>query len=227
VRGVNALITTDRVGRRYQSGETWIDAVCDVTIQISAGERVALTGPSGSGKSTLLALLGALELPTSGAIAFAGRDIASLDARGRARYRRHEIAFIFQSFRLLPHLTALENVALPAMLAGVPKATAVERASVLLDRVGLRERRAHRPTRLSAGEQQRVAAARALINGPRLLLADEPTGNLDAESALAVLDLIDELVRERSLTLLVATHSPEIARRAGRAVALRSGRIAS
>ncbi|MBI3521832.1 MAG: ABC transporter ATP-binding protein [Chloroflexi bacterium] len=219
------LVETRALARRYRSGDSWIDALRDLSLEVRAGESVAVVGPSGSGKSTLLGLIGALDRPTSGTVHLDGRDLSRLRSRDLAGVRQRTVGFVFQSFRLLPHLTALENVALPALLAGSLRGEALARADALLARVGLGGRRTHRPSHLSAGEQQRVATARALVNEPRLLLADEPTGNLDAESARTLLALFDELRGERQLTLMIATHDLEIARRSDRVVALRSGRL--
>jgi ABC-type lipoprotein export system ATPase subunit len=220
-----ALVIARGLGRRYASGAAAVDALVDADLDITRGERVALVGPSGSGKTTLLNLIGGLDRPTSGTLMVGGRDLAALTRDDLARYRSAQVGFVFQSFRLLPHLTLVENVALPAVLAGAPRERAEARAGELLARVGLAARRDHRPGGASAGEQQRAAIARALVNGPALLLADEPTGNLDADSAAAVLALIDELHASEGLTLIVATHDPDIAARADRVIRLRAGRV--
>lgn len=221
---VEAFVSARGLGRRFASGAAAVDALADVDLDISRGERVALVGPSGSGKSTLLNLIGGLDRPTSGRLLVGGRDLAALSPDDLARYRSAEVGFVFQSFRLLSHLTLAENVALPAILAGTPRLPAEARAGELLARVGLAARAGHRPGDASAGEQQRAAIARALVNRPALLIADEPTGNLDADSAAAVLALIDELHADEGLTLIVATHDPDVAGRAGRLIALRAGR---
>jgi ABC-type lipoprotein export system ATPase subunit len=220
-----ALVIARGLGRRYASGAAAVDALVDADLDITRGERVALVGPSGSGKTTLLNLIGGLDRPTSGTLMVGGRDLAALTRDDLARYRSAQVGFVFQSFRLLPHLTLVENVALPAVLAGAPRERAEARAGELLARVGLAARGDHRPGGASAGEQQRAAIARALVNGPALLLADEPTGNLDADSAAAVLALIDELHASEGLTLIVATHDPDVAARSDRVIRLRAGRV--
>lgn len=221
-----SLVAATGVSRRYSIGGGEIRALDSVDLALTAGELVAVTGPSGSGKSTLLNLIGGLDRPTAGQLAVAGRDLRSLTPSGLAAYRRETVGFVFQAFRLLPHLSAAENVALPLLLAGAARSIAERRAADLLARVGLAARTRHRPSQLSAGEQQRVATARALVNEPRLLLADEPTGNLDSEASALLLDLFAELRAERGLTVLVATHDSELAARADRIVALRAGRLA-
>jgi putative ABC transport system ATP-binding protein len=182
-------------------------------------------GPSGSGKSTLLNLIGALDRPTEGRIIVGDRDIARLSTKEAACYRRREVGFIFQSFNLLPRLTVLENVALPLMFEGIAPAVRTRRARATLENLGLSDRLHHQPTTLSGGEQQRVAIARALINQPRLLLADEPTGNLDSRNAEAVVTLLADLNHTRGQTILLITHNPEVAGTAGQIVHMRDGRI--
>lgn len=221
-----AFVSARGLGRRYASAAATVDALADADLEIAEGERVALVGPSGSGKSTLLSLIGGLDRPTSGRILVGGHDLAALSPDDLARYRSAEVGFVFQTFRLLSHLSLAENVALPAILAGTPREHAEGRACELLARVGLAARAGHRPSNASSGEQQRAAIARALMNRPALLLADEPTGNLDADSAGAVLALIDELHASEGLTLIVATHDPDVAGRAGRLIRLRAGRLA-
>jgi ABC-type lipoprotein export system ATPase subunit len=219
------FIVARGVGRRYASGAAAVEALAEADLDVAPGARIALVGPSGSGKTTLLNLIGGLDRPTSGSLIVGGHDLATLSRDDLARYRSAEVGFVFQSFRLLPHLTLAENVALPAVLAGTAREQAEQRAAALLGRVGLAARADHRPGDASAGEQQRAAIARALVNRPMLLLADEPTGNLDAESAAAVLALIDELHGSEGLTLVVATHDPDVAARADRVVRLRAGRV--
>ena len=192
-------------------------------LDIAAGESVAILGASGSGKSTLLGLLAGLDLPTGGAVRIAGEDLFALDEDGRAALRGRLIGFVFQSFQLLPALTALENVMLPLELAGAPGAR--EQARAVLGRVGLDDRLQHYPKHLSGGEQQRVAIARAFATHPRLLLADEPTGNLDSETGAKIIDLLFELNRERGATLVLVTHDAELAQRCGRRLRLHSGRL--
>jgi putative ABC transport system ATP-binding protein len=221
---IGTLIQLAHVSRSFAVGERTIDAVKDVTLAIAAGQHVALVGPSGSGKSTLLNLIGGLDRPSSGTLVVDGRDISQLSPSMLAAYRRTTIGFVFQTFRLLRDLTALENAALPLVLAGRGHAAAESDVAPLLERVGLGRRFSHRPAQLSVGQQQRVALARALANRPRIVLADEPTANLDAESAEEVLGLLVELQRERALTVLVATHDAAVAARAGIVVHLEHGR---
>jgi putative ABC transport system ATP-binding protein len=211
--------------RRYKMGDTFVDALRGVDLEIGRGEFVALVGPSGSGKSTVLNLIGGLDRPTSGEIWIDGTELSDSDEKTLTRHRRQRVGFVFQSFNLLPRLTAEENVALPLMFSGVPEKERGARARELLERVGLEARLAHRPTQLSGGEQQRVAIARALVSQPALLLADEPTGNLDTVTGLEIMRLLKELNQEYGLTLLVVTHDPEVAAFADRVVRLRDGQV--
>jgi putative ABC transport system ATP-binding protein len=199
----------------------------DINLSIATGETVAIVGASGSGKSTLLGLLAGLDVPTRGAVRLFGEDLFARDEDGRARVRGQKIGFVFQSFQLLPHLNALENVLLPLELAGrTPDgADPVETSKALLARVGLGERLGHYPKYLSGGEQQRVALARAFVSRPPLLLADEPTGSLDAHTGEAVIELMFELNRERGSTLVLVTHDQDIAARCRRRIELHAGRI--
>lgn len=199
----------------------------DINATIFAGETVAIVGASGSGKSTLLGLLAGLDVPTRGTVRVFGDDLFARDEDGRARVRAERIGFVFQSFQLLPHLTALENVLLPLELSGrTPDGVdAVEAARVLLARVGLAERIAHYPKTLSGGEQQRVALARAFVTHPPILLADEPTGSLDARTGEAVIELMFTLNAERGSTLVLVTHESELAARCGRRIELAAGRV--
>jgi putative ABC transport system ATP-binding protein len=201
----------------------------DINLTIEPGETVAIVGASGSGKSTLLGLLAGLDVPTRGTVRLFDQDLFALDEDGRARVRAERIGFVFQSFQLLPHLTALENVLLPLELAGrVPDdRTPLDAARALLARVGLAERLSHYPKYLSGGEQQRVALARAFVGRPPILLADEPTGSLDARTGAAVIELIFELNRERGSTLVLVTHDPEIAALCSRRIELHAGRLKS
>jgi ABC-type lipoprotein export system ATPase subunit len=211
-----------RALRKVYPGAEPVVALESLDLEVAAGESLALVGESGSGKSTLLHLVGGIDRPTSGEIRVAGRSIASLAERELVLYRRRDVGMVFQFFNLLPHLTVLENVELPRRLDGGPDAA--ERATRLLERVGLGRRGAAHPYELSGGEMQRVAIARALATGARLLLADEPTGNLDSRNGEEVLGLLDEIRRERGVTLLLATHSAAAAARADRTVAMKDGR---
>ncbi|HBN54384.1 MAG TPA: macrolide ABC transporter ATP-binding protein [Stenotrophomonas sp.] len=218
------MIELRNVHRHYaMSGQT-VRALADVSLKIDAGEFVAITGQSGSGKSSLLNILGCLDHPTSGHYLIEERDVATLDDEASSDIRNRRIGFVFQSFHLLPRLTVRENVLLPLRFHRQPPAEAHERADALLERVGLAERRHHRPNELSGGQMQRAAIARALLLRPALLLADEPTGNLDSRSAADVLALIDEVHRDGQTVVLV-THDNDIAARAPRRVRLHDGRI--
>jgi putative ABC transport system ATP-binding protein len=199
-------------------------ALDDVSLQIDPAEYVAVVGPSGCGKSTLLHLLGCVDVPTSGAIAFAGHDVGSLSDTERSRLRLQEIGFVFQRFFLLPMLTAWENVELPQAENGVARAERRSRTAALLDYVGLTHRARHRPAEMSGGEMQRVAIARALANRPRLLLADEPTGELDQQTGEQITQLLDQLHQDGT-AVVVVTHDPAVAARAHRLLAMRDGRI--
>ncbi|WP_411286694.1 ABC transporter ATP-binding protein [Phenylobacterium sp.] len=208
----------------YIMGDEEVAALAGVTLQIARGEHVAVVGPSGSGKSSLMNILGGLDRPTTGAYRFDGEDVGRFDDDALAGFRRRRIGFVFQSFQLLPRLTALQNVELPMIYAGVPRAERRDRALGLLDRVGLGPRKSHRPTQLSGGQQQRVAIARSLANNPDLLLADEPTGALDSQTGKEVLALFRQLNGE-GLTLILVTHDAEVAGQAHRRVAFRDGLI--
>jgi putative ABC transport system ATP-binding protein len=201
----------------------------DINLVIAPGETVAIIGASGSGKSTLLGLLAGLDTPTKGTVRMFGNDLFARDEDGRAQLRGAQVGFVFQSFQLLPHLTALENVLLPLELGAAPPEgmSAIDAARALLERVGLAERLAHYPRTLSGGEQQRVALARAFVARPPILLADEPTGSLDAHTGEAVMDLMFELNRERGSTLVLVTHDPDIAARCARRIELHAGRVRS
>ncbi|WP_309090633.1 ATP-binding cassette domain-containing protein [Phenylobacterium sp.] len=200
-----------------------VEILRDVWLQVEPAETLAIVGPSGSGKSSLIALASGLERPTRGRVALLGEDLARLDEDGRARLRRGKVALVFQSFHLLPNMTAEENVAAPLEIAGARDGTRTARA--WLDRVGLSARCTHYPHQLSGGEQQRVALARALAARPALLFADEPTGNLDAANGALVTELMFELAQELSTTLVLVTHDAELAARAGRLVRMQDGRI--
>lgn len=214
------ILRGEELTRVYPDGA--VQALRGVSIRVRRHESVAITGPSGCGKSTLLHLLGGIDLPTTGEVYFEGSRMRDLDLDA---FHARRIGFIFQSFHLLPTLTAVENVQVPMFEGPWPRAERVARAESLLEEVGLAHRRNHLPSRLSVGERQRVAIARSLANEPALILADEPTGNLDSVSQSEVLALLDTLRRERSLTLVVVTHSPEVAAWADRILKLRDGRV--
>ncbi len=214
------------VERRYMRGSTPVLALHDVDLDIQPGEFVSMEGPSGSGKSTLLQLLGALDTPTSGTIRFEGNEMASASDSSLTRIRSQEIGFVFQQFNLIPTLTAAENVGIAMIPHGPSKAERRARSAELLERVGLGGRLDHLPSRMSGGEQQRVAIARALANRPRVIIADEPTGNLDSASAQDVMSLLNELQSgDEAVTIVVATHDTDVASRAGRRIRLRDGAV--
>jgi putative ABC transport system ATP-binding protein len=219
------VIRLEHVCRDFTVGDDVVHALADVTEHVRPGEHVALMGPSGSGKSTLLNVIGCLDRPTSGRYLLDGREVSALDDAALTDVRRHLIGFVFQSFHLVARLTAEENVELPMVFAGVPRAERRERVAAALAAVGLARRAGHRPEQMSGGERQRVAIARAMILRPRLLLADEPTGNLDSTSGRQVLDLLDGL-HDAGLTLVVVTHDPNVARRADRVLVMTDGRVA-
>jgi putative ABC transport system ATP-binding protein len=214
---------TCRALRKVYEGAQPVVALDSVDLEIATGEFLAVVGPSGGGKSTLLHLLGGIDRPTSGSVTVGGRDLGTANENELTLYRRRDVGIVFQFFNLLPHITVLENVELPRALDGASDAR--RRAEELLDRVGLLHRAGAYPWELSGGEMQRVAIARALVTGARLLLADEPTGNLDTANGERVLELLDEMRRERSLTLVLATHSVNAARRSDRVLEIRDGRI--
>ena len=220
-----ALETLD-LTKVYGEGDTAVHALDGVSIEVATGEMVAIMGPSGSGKSTLLHLLGALDTPSSGEIALGGQRYDGLGDAELTRLRRERIGFVFQLFNLLPALTAEENVLLPALIAGHRDEATRERTRELLGRVGLGNRREHLPAELSGGEQQRVSIARALQRSPEIVLADEPTGNLDTRSSGQVLELLGDLNRSEGQTLVMVTHDPAAAATAGRVVFFRDGRVA-
>jgi putative ABC transport system ATP-binding protein len=218
-----SMIRLSGIRKRLRSGDGMVEILRGIDLEVVRGESVAVIGPSGSGKSTLLGLIAGLDAPSEGQVTLGDTDLASLDEDGRARLRGERIGFVFQSFHLMPTLTALENVMVPLELAGEPAAEAT--ALGLLERVGLGRRAGHYPAQLSGGEQQRVALARALARRPEVVLADEPTGNLDAATGRQVIDLLLELHRERGTTLVLVTHDPAVASRSGRVVELREGLI--
>jgi putative ABC transport system ATP-binding protein len=222
-----AILEGRALRRTYRLGATRTAALRGVDLAVARGELVAVQGRSGSGKTTLINLLGLLDPPDAGEVLLDGRAVHDLDEDERSRLRLARFGFVFQSFNLVPVLSAAENVELPLQLAGVPRAERSERAGALLADVGLAERRQARPDLLSGGERQRVAIARALANAPSILLADEPTASLDTATAAGILDLFARIVRERGVTLIVATHDPQVVARAGRVVVLADGQVAA
>jgi lipoprotein-releasing system ATP-binding protein len=221
------LITARDLHKSYPVGKRTLEVLRGIDLEVVRGEFLALRGASGAGKSTLLHLLGGLDLPNAGEIRFDGMDLRALSAGALAQWRNRRIGFIFQAYHLLPELSALENVALPARLARIAPAEAARRAVALLERVGLAQRLEHRPYELSGGEQQRVAIARALVNEPDLILADEPTGNLDSHTGGDIIQLLETLRAERQATFIMATHDAHIAARARRVIELADGQLAS
>lgn len=221
------LIRLDAVSRRFTLGGTEVAALEHVSLRVAEGEYLAVMGPSGSGKSTLLNVLGLLDRPDEGQYWLGGQDIATLSEPALAQLRGHRIGFVFQSFHLIPRLTARENVELPLMLCGVLPAERHRRSQQLLGELGLENRADHRPAELSGGQRQRVAIARAMAMAPRLILADEPTGNLDSRSGEEVITLLEGLNREQGITLMVVTHDPRLGERAGRRILMNDGRISS
>ncbi len=218
------ILEVERLTKNYPSANGRpLTVLHEVSFELEAGATAAIVGPSGSGKTTLLGLCAGLDRATSGVVRLDGVDLTALDEEARARVRRERVGFVFQSFNLLPTLTALENVMVPAELRGAAGAAPLARE--LLARVGLGDRLGHYPAQLSGGEQQRVALARAFINRPRILFADEPTGNLDAETARTIVGLVFELNREAGTTLVLVTHDHELARRTGRVIRLRGGEV--
>jgi putative ABC transport system ATP-binding protein len=223
------MIIARNLSQTYRSGTEPLTVLRDVDLEIAAQEFVAIVGPSGSGKTTLLGLLAGLDTPATGTVELAGQSLNDLTEDGRARFRAANIGFVFQTFQLVPTLTAVENVLVPLELAGAPGSTREldDRAGALLTRVGLGDRLGHYPQQLSGGEQQRVALARAFASEPKILFADEPTGNLDGETGGRIIDLMMGLNAESGTTLILVTHDLDLAARAGRVIRLASGRVVS
>jgi putative ABC transport system ATP-binding protein len=220
----DAIVEARRVSKTFPMAAAPVTALDDVTLRVNAGEYVAVVGPSGCGKSTLLHILGCVDVPTSGEVAFAGRTVAALSDAERSRLRLQDIGFVFQRFFLLPMLSAWENVELPQAENGVARVERTKRTEELLAYVGLAHRASHRPSELSGGEMQRVAIARALANRPKLLLADEPTGELDQRTGEQIVELLDRLHQDGT-AVVVVTHDSSVAGRAGRLLTMRDGRI--
>jgi putative ABC transport system ATP-binding protein len=220
----NEIIRLDNIFKTYRMGNSIIQAVCDVSLNINKGEFVAITGPSGSGKSTMMNMVGALDLASKGEILLDGIDIEHLAESRLAQIRGKRIGFIFQTFNLIPTLNALENVALPMIFQGVPNRKRMERAKLLLEEVKLERRMYHLPNELSGGERQRVAIARALANDPEVILADEPTGNLDSKTGEEILKMFIEL-NKKGKTIIMITHDNNLAKRAQRIIRIRDGKI--
>ena len=220
------MLVVQELKKSFQSGGTTVRAVDGISFQVTDGEFASIIGKSGSGKSTLLSLLGALEKPSSGSILVNDRDITKMRERAQTTYRAKKIGFVFQSYNLVPNLTARENVMLPMEFAGVPAGTRRKRAAMLLSKVGLSEdQQKRKPTRLSGGQQQRVAIARALANKPQLILADEPTGNLDSQTGEMIFNLLHQLARTERTTIIVVTHDLSIAGKTDKTFRLQDGKI--
>jgi putative ABC transport system ATP-binding protein len=220
------IIETEQIAKRYVMGSEVIEALKSVSISINKGEYVAFMGPSGSGKSTLMNIVGCLDTPTNGRYVLNNKDVSDMGENELAEVRNKEIGFVFQTFNLLPRMTSLENVALPLIYAGLNKAQRIEKGMIALKNVGLENRAGHRPNELSGGQRQRVAIARALVNDPSILLADEPTGNLDSKTSHEIMDLFDQL-HSKGNTIVMVTHEEDIAQYAHRIVRLRDGLVES
>lgn len=224
--GKKQIIALDGVTKTYKMGESSLNALDDIFIFVNGGEFIAVMGPSGCGKSTLMNMIGCLDRPTSGKILIKGQDVAELSDNRLARVRSETIGFVFQTFNLIPRISALKNVAMPLVFAGVPKGERERRARELLESVGLGKRMNHTPDKLSGGERQRIAIARALVNDPKIILADEPTGNLDSKTGIEIMEIIKAL-NARGKTIVLVTHDPKVAAYAGKIYHMRDGRIES
>lgn len=218
------IIRFENIIKYYRVGSLVVEALRSITLSIYRNEYIAIMGPSGSGKSTLMNILGCLDTPTGGSYFMNGKDVSKMEDNQLADIRNKEIGFVFQTFNLLPRYSALENVMLPLIYAGVPKAERLERAKLVLDQVGLSDRMAHKPNELSGGQRQRVAVARALVNKPTIILADEPTGNLDSKTSVDIMNLFSE-IHANGNTIVLVTHEEEIAHHSHRIVRLRDGLI--
>jgi putative ABC transport system ATP-binding protein len=219
------MIKLDNITKEYRMGEDIVHAVSGISLEIKEGEFVALVGPSGSGKSTTMHIIGGLDTPTSGRVVVDGQDLSRASDKELSRYRNEKIGFVFQAFNLHPTYTATENVALPLIFSGIGQRKRMKMAAEALEIVGLAERASHRPNQLSGGEKQRVSIARALVTQPKILLADEPTGNLDSRNGKHVMELLSQLNKEKGITLIIVTHDMEIAAVAGRIIKMRDGKI--
>lgn len=220
-----AIITAQNIDKAFELGDQWVQALDEINVDIPEGQFIAIMGPSGSGKSTLLYLLGGLDRPSAGEIIVAGQDITRLGGEELARFRRETIGFIFQAFHLVPTMTALENVALPGVFAGLPRDLRERRAIKLLTALGMEERLDHKPSQLSGGQQQRVAIARALFNNPPIIMADEPTGALDSKTGQNVMRMLRWLCTKQGKTVVIVTHDPGVASYSDRMLQLKDGRI--
>jgi putative ABC transport system ATP-binding protein len=223
---MQAIISTKELTKSYIMGPTQVHALRGITLDIKRNEYVALMGPSGSGKSTLMNLIGCLDTPSSGEYWLNGTNVGTMEDNDLAEVRNKEIGFVFQTFNLLPRLSALENVALPLVYGGIGKAARLKKAQEVLDAVGLGDRVEHKPNELSGGQRQRVAIARALVNDPSIILADEPTGNLDTKTSIEIMGIFEE-IHKNGNTIILVTHEPEIAAHAHRAIRLRDGLVES
>lgn len=222
---MSSILRLDKISKTYEQGGEALTVLKNASFEIKAGEIVALVGPSGSGKSTLLHIAGLLDSPSSGKISMSGRDLSGCNDKQRTLIRRHQMGFVYQFHYLQPEFSALENIVLPQMIAGVKKSEAKKNALSLLGGMGLANRVEHRPARLSGGEQQRVAIARGLANNPQLLIADEPTGNLDPQTADGVFKLLLDRVRNQNIGALIATHNMDLAKRMDRILTIRNGEL--
>jgi len=219
------IISCQNLSKRFKEGKLDVEVLKDISLDIEAGEKIAIVGSSGSGKSTLLHILGGLDLPTSGHVQVMGKDIAKLSEKQRGDLRNHSLGFIYQFHHLLPEFTALENVAMPLLIRGLAVADASQQASEILDKVGLAERLKHKPGQLSGGERQRAAIARALVTKPNAVLADEPTGNLDHKTALQIFDLMQNLNQEMQTAFVIVTHDMQLADKMDKIYHLVDGRL--
>lgn len=221
---MSSLIQFDKLSKYYYVGNETVKAVRSIDLNIARNEYVAIMGPSGSGKSTMMNILGCLDTPTKGTYMLNGKDVSKLDNDQLADIRNKEIGFVFQTFNLLPRYSALDNVSLPLVYAGISREERLQRGKKVLEQVGLADRMYHKPNELSGGQRQRVALARALVNSPSIILADEPTGNLDSKTSVDILSLLDEIQREGN-TLIIVTHEEDIAKHARRIIRLKDGAI--